>query len=461
MKRNVFLALLLLLFLPAAAVSVTLKIADEQQAMGASEEGGASLSNDVVAPVSTQKDTSARRFSFSLENSPFAPRERTSASEYSFTLIDFPGKLFAMRQANEGYLNLYRLGVRELNKITTLKASMLIQCGASLLFLPLMHEEGHRSVLTREGIGSVSSPYFFNKELAAYVNGVRDAELQNLRDTKLPVYIRMHTSGVEASYALSLRSNALLSWNQEAMSVLWIEYFMRKADIFSYYVMGLFKTDAVTKEEQNELNRDIVGHDIYGAIRHLHRPDMEFYRYTSYDDLTGEEKRFVKRAGWRSLVHLVDPVLWGKNGFVTKSGSKVNFALGYSMAPFGDFIDQHFWWATQRLNMHFYLREYENRQTWFPAAGVEFSNLNPFKWLLVDVALHGWQQPKNLDFSTATGLLGGAVDATLKYKLSAGSENVSFSLNAGLTAKTQGFLLEEMALGNHVGLRFGVSLWLK
>jgi hypothetical protein len=381
-------------------------------------------------------------------------------TEYSFIFVDSPAKLYTMRQSNENYLSAYRLAVRELNKMTSPKISMLIQLGASLLLTPLTHEEGHRSILTNEGIGSISVPYF-NKDLVAYVSGVRDAELQHLRDTKLPTYIRMLLGGPEADYALSLRSNALLSWNREPMNVLWVEYYMRRLMLVGYYALGLFKVDIGIKEEANELDRDIAGHDIYGAIRHLHRPDMEFYRYTNYDDLTAEEKRFVKRAGWRSLINLVDPVLWFKNGFRIKNGDKINFALGYGMAPFGDFIDQHFWWMTRRLNMHFYLREYENRNTWFPAAGIEFANLSLFKWLLSDVTVHGWQQPRELSFNTTTGRIGGAIEAIFKYKFNTKKEDISLSLNLGIIAKTEGYLLEEMAMDNHIGLRFGASIWLK
>jgi hypothetical protein len=83
----------------------------------------------------------------------------------------------------------------------------------------------------------------------------------------------MLLGGPEADYALSLRSNALLSWNREPLDVLLMEYGVRKLSLISYYALGLFKLDAGIKEEVNELDRDIAGHDIYGAIRHLHRPD--------------------------------------------------------------------------------------------------------------------------------------------------------------------------------------------
>ncbi|MDR0738122.1 MAG: hypothetical protein LBF39_03500, partial [Prevotellaceae bacterium] len=75
--------------------------------------------------------------------------------------------------------------------------------------------------------------------------------------------------------------------------------------------------------------------------------------------------------------------------------------------------------------------------------------------------VHGWQQPRELSFNTTTGRIGGAIDATFKYKFNTKKENLSLSLNLGITAKTEGFLLEEMALDSHVGLRFGASIWLK
>lgn len=85
---------------------------------------------------------------------------KSSEKEYSFIFQDSPAKLFTMRQFDETALSLYRLSVNELNKVVSPKVSRLIQVGASaLVFLPLTHEEGHRSILTNENIGSVSRPY--------------------------------------------------------------------------------------------------------------------------------------------------------------------------------------------------------------------------------------------------------------------------------------------------------------
>lgn len=395
-------------------------------------------------------------------------KDSLETKEYSFLLMDSPAKLFTMRQSDENSLSLYRLGIRELNKIVIFKnkplylSNLLLQSAVSLLFIPLTHEEGHRSILTYKGIGSISQP-FFNKDGAAYVVGVKDTELEMLRDTDFPTYIRMHTAGLESDYAMLLREASLMNWEQESKNVLWTEYFLRKLSLVTYYSMGLLKMDIGVEEENNELKRDIVGHDIYGAIRHLYRPDMEFKRYTDYGDLTGEEKKFLKRVGWRSFFNLVDPLIVGKAGFKLNSKYRGNFSLGYGMAPFGDYIDEHFWLSGECVNAHFYLRQYENKSTWFPAFGTNLQGICVTKNLSVDAALHGWLQPKALSFRSKSGKLGAAFDLTSKYRFFSrinGKGIKGLSLNLALIVKTEGFLLEEVSMERHVGLRLGTSIWL-
>jgi hypothetical protein len=384
--------------------------------------------------------------------------------EYSFLLFDAPTTLYTMRQSNENYLSAYRYAVRKINQTVSPFYSILIQSTLHMYFLShLTHNAARQNILAGEGVGSTSVPHFINEKLWPYIGGVKDADLQRLRDTRLPTYIRLHLGALESDYALSVRTNSLLSWNREEVNVVRLEYMMRRWTTFVYYFGELVNSEGDNAEEADELDRDITGDEVRGAIRHLHRPEMDFHRYTAASDLTKEEKQFAKRVGRRSLINLLDPTFWFQNGFRTKSGNKVNFMLAYNMAPFGDFIDQHFWLMTRTLNAHFYLREYENHSTWFPAAGVTFANVQPFSWIMFDASLHGWQQPQNLDFNTTNRRYGGAVDVTLKFfdKTFIKDRNIYLSLNLGITAKTQGYLLEEVALGNHVGGRLGLSIWLK
>ena len=383
--------------------------------------------------------------------------------EISFIIQDKPSALFSMRQSNENFLSIYRLAISELNKSFSNRNSMFAQLLLqSIFFMPLTHEEGHRSILTNEEIGSISRPYF-NKNLAAYVTGVTDQTLINLRNTNLPVAVRTYTGGLESDYSMLLQENSLINFEKESMKVLWIEYFIRKFSIVSYYSIGLLKYNINLEQESNELNRDIAGMDVYGAIRALHNPTLNFKRYVDYDDLLESERLFVKRVGWRSLINLIDPTLFMRKSIKINDKSNLNFNLGYSMSPFGDFIDEHFWVKTNKLKMHFYFRQFQNKTNWFPAFGGDINDIRPFKNFYTTIMLHGWQQPTNLSFTEKEGRFGGAVDLLCKYRFNVRKKSrfSGISLNMGLIAKTQGFLPEEVEMDQHIGFRLGTSIWMK
>lgn len=385
----------------------------------------------------------------------------TAVKHYPLIIQDSPSKLFTMRQFNQNYLSGYRLMVRGLNAtIKNPRYVDLMQIGMQTFFLmPLTHEEGHRSILTALGIGSVSQP-FFNSQGAAYVNGVTDIVLQNLRDNNLPTYIRLHTAGLESDYMLTLREETMASFEQDNFSNVKWEYWVRKMAIMQYYLIGLFKYDADLKEESNELDRDIVGLDTYGAVRHLFRPTMDFHRYTKYNELTWAEKRFIRRAGYRSLLNLANPLIVGRCNFKINEVMRINAGLGYTMAPFGDFIDENIWIKYRRMNLHVYLRQFQNKATWFPALGAGLYDVKLTKSLRCDVVGHYWSQPKGFDFRANKSFSGGAVDATLRYFLFSNMGTVqAISVDLGVTAKTKGFLPEEVEMDKTVSMRFGLSLY--
>lgn len=388
---------------------------------------------------------------------------RTTA--YSFLFMDNPQQLYTMRQFNENYLSAYRLVVRGLDNNVKPYYSMLIQFAAGIITMPLTHEEGHRSILTAENIGSISQPYF-NSKGAAYVKGVRDTTLIILRDTELPTYIRLHTAGLESDYMLIHRMENYSAFEKDESKRYIIEYAYRKLSHFYYYFSSLFPGLGFEHDEEtNELERDIVGHDVYGAIRHLHRPNMEFYRYTKYDDLTKVEEDFVKRVGYRSLLNLLTPFVIGKNNFEITSNLKANFGFGYTMSPFGDFIDENLWLSfNDKLNIHTYFRQFQNRDTWFYGGGINLVDYPVHDKVVLNLSGHVWQQPQNLDFNTSSSFWGGSGDAMLRYKLFNKSRNESFdylSFDIGIGYKTYGYLPEELYFDETFSLRFGTTLSLK
>jgi hypothetical protein len=381
-------------------------------------------------------------------------------SNYSLIIQDSPTKLFTMRQFNQNYLSTYRYISNQMYSKLSFKKAYFIQYFSEFLFLlPLTHEEGHRSVLTSLSIGSISQPYF-NSKGAAYVNGVYDSELKNIRDSDLPNYIRLHTAGLESDYCLSNIMEKMVLFEDDIKRNLIIGYFVRKLSLMSYYTFSLIPgINPILKEEANELKRDIVGHDVYGVIKNLHRPNERFYRYTNYNDLTNEELRFLKRVGYRALINIATPIFFKKLILINKPNMKLSLSAGYTMSPFGDFFDENIYLLIkEKYKIHTYLRQFENKQTWFPAGGVSLTDYNLSPKFSTTIAAHTWAQPENLDFNTSKSVFGGAVDVLFKYKVLNLNKGNSVSLDLGAIYKTKGFLPEEVQLNEHFGVRLGCTL---
>ena len=382
-----------------------------------------------------------------------------NTKRYEWIIQDSPVGLNTMRQSDQNYLSTYRYVSDELGKVMSTKANLLVQFVFSLFTYPVTHEEGHRSILTSLGIGAISQP-LYNLKGVAYVNGVTDEQLQRLRDTDLPDYIRVHTAGIESDYMLSLQEERMITLGEESRKNLFVEVYFRKLCTMLYFTGSLIPSmEPKLKEDANELKNDIVGHDVYGAIKNLYRPQLEFHRYTLYEDLTTEEKHFVNRVGYRALVNLISPVFIKKLNFANKSDFKLGIGAGYAMSPFGDFIDENFYiQLKKKYTIHAYLREYQNRNTWFPAAGVTLYNCRLTQHLSTTIAAHGWSQPAGLDFNTTKSQLGAAGDVLLKYIVLHTKKKNSVSLDLGVNCKTAGFLPEEVILKKHFGVRLGASL---
>ena len=380
---------------------------------------------------------------------------------YEFTIYD-GSESFTMNQFSKNYLSSYRIFSRTIDElIPNKKVKMVVKFSAISLFgLPYTHEEGHRSVLTSKGIGSISQP-FFGSNGAAYVKGVKDIELINLRNTDLPNYARLHSAGLESDYMIASKVEEFVAFEEESYEVLKEEYLLRKMGLMTYHLTTLIPPlMPKLAEEDNELKRDIVGHDIWGFVRHLHRPSMPFFRYTDFEDLTNAEKKYAKGLAWKSFSNLLSPILFGKTNFHLNTNLKGNFSIGHSLSPFGDYFEQIFYlFYKNKHKIIFYLREFMNRDKTFFASGVKLHNYKWSKKVATSFGLDVWNQPESLSFTTTNNKLGGNIYLKLNYFTYQNKDN--FIKGIGLFTegfyKAEGFLPEFASLDNDFGIRFGLS----
>ena len=383
---------------------------------------------------------------------------RNDPINYVFPVYDGNLDSFTMRQFSVYETSITSLFSRSIDSVAGHIAIgyapiTLLPKGLSIIIIqPFTHEEAHRSILTNLKIGSISQP-FFNEQGGAYVKGVRDSELKNLRDTNLPMFIRLHTAGIESDYTIANKKIERICLKIESPENIFVSHYAYLSMLIAYQFSGIadsYLTPAKKKssfqdEEENELERDIVGHDVYGMIRHLFRPDMDYSRYTIYTDLSSDEQAFAKRIGWRSLINLVQPY-YIMNGNVFQITDKVSLSgsAGYCIAPFGDFIDENIFFKYGKFNISFYARQAQNRNSWFPAFGLGLVEYKPLDWFSATVRGHFWMQPENLDFNTVVGTPGGAGEVSLSFVLPNKNEGAvkGMGINIGALYKTSGFMPE-------------------
>ncbi len=380
---------------------------------------------------------------------------------YSFIIQDSPARLFTMRQFNENYLSGYLLFNHLMNNSFSPKLNYLIQAVAGfVVFIPLTHEEGHRSILISKNIGSVSEPFFFSKR-GGYIDGVTDASLVSLRDKDFPVFARLYTAGLESDYMLTHREEAMFSFGKASFKDLAVEYLMRKFMLMQYYLIGFFKYDVDGAEEKNELNRDIVGNDVYGIVRQLHRPTMPFQRYTRYSDLTSDEISYLKKMGYRSFLNLLNPNIIGISNIRVSKYLSLNLGMGHTMCPFGDFTDENLWLKIKgKLMIDTYFRQYQNKNHTFLAGGFGIKDYPLTNRFVSSIDIHLWDQPEKLGFTDDKAKFGGGIEWIGKYFFNTRekSHRKGISLDFGLTYKTAGFLPEEIRMQKHFGMRLGTSI---
>lgn len=385
---------------------------------------------------------------------------------YKFDIYDGENYLFTMNQSNDLILNGTKLINDKIDYSNLSIGQKSIYVFSNLLFTtllgqPITHEYGHQSVLNELGIGSICKP-FIDKNFNARVTGVTDATLINLRNTDLPNYIRLHTAGLESDYAYLKKSESKYFYNNSQEKVYDFDFFMRKIGIQFYYISYMLpKGKSLKESDENELDRDIVGHDIFGMVRHLHRPNMTFYRYTEFDDLSDTEKKYVKRIGRMSLLNFLNPVIWKGQNFEINDNVNLNFSVSYSLSPFGDFTEQNIYLnINEKYKLNPYFRQYYNNETTFLAGGINLSNFQVSnEKIILNTSLDFWNQPKKLDFNSNEKVFGIGLKSSIGIQFAnwnKKSETAYF--NIGASYKSAGFIPESPSLNEDFRMIFGIIL---
>jgi hypothetical protein len=354
--------------------------------------------------------------------------------------------------------------------------------GLLAFFLPLgegwLHEEWHRAVLSNQGIDSFNDFYKLKVfEGVVRVSHVADSSLVRLKREMPLEQVRLTAAGIEGQYQHltelekdwfffgANRSPPGLALHSTLNSVSYV--------ILSGTSYADRQTDRMNRSEGADMSvRDFAGFDFTAWVYDLHRPEEPYQargvhpsgvgidRYIKTADLTSEERRFLRMQGILSLLNLVNPSLYGRDGFevshpTSREAVRFNAGLRHLLTPFGYVVDLNLFLRPEGGNLFVVLRGYVNAGRRFP--GVEAEMLkHPLQLgghrLLLSPRVAVWLQPESLGFRTNEAAPGGLAEIRVDY----GSVG-RFAPFVSVAAKSAGWVAGEVRLDAARRVQMGLS----
>jgi hypothetical protein len=304
-----------------------------------------------------------------------------------------------------------------------------------------LHEEWHRAVMGQYGINSRNDIY--NLKIGATmtaVSHVADADLAWLKNNHPADMVRLSESGIEGEYTLMQNSREDFFFSGMDTKFERFNWFIFTLNSSLYlYICTNRIGEKITKDmntrEHNVRDRDFTGLDFTAWVYDLFRPDEPYAlrgvhplgnsydRYIKPSDLTEEEKRFLKKQVYFSLINFISPQMLGRDEYKSTIGSsptvvRWNFALMHYLTSFGTSTELRLFTSFSGYNWTSAFRLYRNETLYLP--GIEL-NIVRYKVkslpLLIDAGVTFWQQPKDQMFHEKNSKLGNSLKLKVAYPI--------------------------------------------
>jgi len=380
---------------------------------------------------------------------------------------------------------IYRLKVK--SPVIRKNYSLFLTLGDFITYLPIpltsgwVHEEFHRAVLAKHGIGSYNDMNNFPVTKSIInVSHISDEDLIRLKSESPRDMVRLSEAGIEGQYLMSnyINKEAFFS-NTKSISYTPL-YSNLNSILYVILCSGKSYSDKVLddqiKSEGSDITkRDAVGLDFISYTYDLFRPDVPYQnrglspsgvginRYVKYSQLTSEEQSYLTGQGLLQLINLLNPISLMHNSFnlrKEKDGSitRANLYFNHWLTSFGYDISATFLLKYRTCNYAFTLHNYVNRNCRIPGIEAETYSLligkkaykNPIS---VDARVMLWLQPEYLLFNDKNVQPGGLVEAKILVPVSKLIQPYLL-----LTAKTTGWVAGNVYQEADFSLKAGLQI---
>jgi hypothetical protein len=343
---------------------------------------------------------------------------------------------------------------------------------------PWLQQEYTRSILTRFNINSLNGRY--NIFDPTGVTGVTDADLARLKAESPHNFVRMEEANIEGYLSLSdrmLRNRFLYDLHDLSNITAFLSITVGLGHVAIAMIDEHSFEDAdntINNWYQNngsQKDRILLGFSGINWVYDLFRPgepyaarglhpsgDGSVARYITLDQLSENEREYLIKQGWLSLLNYVSPMLYGFNSFpFGKTGFEWNIALRHYLTSFGTDIPVQILLKKSPFNMIFTYHSYTNYEHYFPAIEAELIDFpvrfTPNFGLLISPRLLLGMQPRDQIFMTGEpeflGLLGCRVDFAVSKH---------FFPYFDLSIKTDGWIAGNEYLERNASVKAGLSM---
>jgi hypothetical protein len=345
-----------------------------------------------------------------------------------------------------------------------------------------LHEEWHRSVLTRRGADSRNGVYDFDFGAAIIkVDGVQDADLAALKRDHPADFIRLMSAGIEGqteAHRHMRRMNFFLGRSSRHDRFIWWVDGLNSTFYLAACANGWIdeELEGDQERETSMADRDFTGPDFTAWVHDLRRPSLDYAdgprgrshpsgtpgyrRYIGTGDLTASEQDYLDLQAWLSLLNFVSPQYWGPDwmpGVLPWDGQGVlwNAGMAHHLTPFGYSLAADLLLRRGKWSWAFTAHAYASSDKALPglkAELVRYPVLAGRKVLYLTGSASAWLQPDGLLFNSDGVLPGGALLAGAAVPFVGGLE-----IWAEADAKSEGWVPGNVYLDPAVQARAGLA----
>ncbi|MDR2809927.1 MAG: carboxypeptidase-like regulatory domain-containing protein [Tannerellaceae bacterium] len=329
------------------------------------------------------------------------------------------------------------------------------------LSAPFEEALSEQRLLNVDGLKSKMNPTLFNTRLSSYVFGVDNSVLTEYKANHYGDFMHLHTIRKDGHWVKAhimedeLAQVDLSNQNNKRsfVELYGLELFLHRFALTYNPFSKDKKTPGVSEDKQPVMiDRD------KSWVKYLFEPEAEYNRHIRSENLTKEERSYLKRSAWLSWINIFSPQMFGIGKFALTHSVDFTFSLNYLRTPFGEMFGQTVYLATNHDHLHgIYLKQYRNHEATTWGIGYKLFNLKLFKDMSVTSTLDYWKQPSGLQFYSKSFAHGFHIGQMLEYNFSPDkyTRKNRISLLIGYDFKTDGYLPQSYYLGQHFDVKAG------